>query len=95
MINQLDSLRKDLNNRYDYSTYSCFKALDRDGDGKVDSYELSVFLKNNGRYLNERELMNIIRRIDSNGDATLNFNELCEMLNVSSASSLGGSYINN
>jgi Ca2+-binding EF-hand superfamily protein len=70
-----DSLKRDLELRYDYSTYAIFRAIDRYNDGLIDSYNLGNFLKNNGHFATERELLAIIRRIDTDGDAKLSYSE--------------------
>jgi len=44
-------------------------------------------LKNNGHYASERELLSIIRRIDTDGDAKLSYSEFSEFLNSSPSTS--------
>ena len=74
--------------RYDYSTYAVFKTLDYDADGELTSYDIGLFLKKNGHYASERELMAIIRRIDTDGDAKLNYEEFSDFLRKQASSSL-------
>ena len=83
-------LKTELEIRYDYSIYASFRAVDRYNEGYIDSYNLSQFLKNNAYYASERELIAIIRRIDTDGDAKLSYSEFSEFL---SANSSGGSRI--
>lgn len=66
--------------RYDYTTYAAFRAIDKYNEGSVNTYNLSVFLKNNGYYATERELLAIIRRIDTDGDAKLSYSEFADFL---------------
>jgi hypothetical protein len=73
--------------RFDFNNYASFKHIDRDGDGVIDTYNLSNFLKNNGHYASEREVLNIIRRIDTDGDAKLNYEEFADFLKLSVNSS--------
>lgn len=68
--------------RYDYSNYAAFRAIDRYNDGKIDSYNLQGFFKNNGVYVSEREILSIIRRIDTDGDAKLSYDEFAEFLRI-------------
>ena len=82
-----DLLKRDLEIRYDYTTYAAYRSIDRYNDGFIDSYNLGTFLKNNGHYATERELVAIIRRIDTDGDAKLGYNEFAEFLNQCSPSS--------
>lgn len=42
---------------------------------------MGVFLKNNGHFATERELLAIIRRIDTDGDAKLSYTEFTDFLN--------------
>ena len=76
-----DSLKRDLELRYDYSNYAIFRAIDRYNDGFVDSYNLGNFLKNCGHFASEREILAIIRRIDTDGDAKLSYSEFTEFVN--------------
>ena len=69
--------------RFDYSTYAAFRTIDRHNDGFVDTYNLGIFLKNNGHYASEKELLAIIRRIDTDGDAKLSYSEFSEFLSGS------------
>jgi len=80
-------LKGDLLVRYDFNNYACFKHIDRDSDGVIDTYNLSNFLKNNGHYASERDLLNIIRRIDTDGDAKLSYEEFADFLKLSITSS--------
>jgi hypothetical protein len=76
-------LKGELEVRYDYSSYAAFKAIDRYNEGTVNTYNLSNFLKNNGHYANEKELLCIIRRIDTDGDAKLSYSEFCDFIRSS------------
>lgn len=87
LIKKLDMLKGDLLVRYDFNNYGCFKHIDRDSDGVIDTYNLSNFLKNNGHYASERDLLNIIRRIDTDGDAKLSYEEFADFLKLSITSS--------
>lgn len=91
-----DSYKRDLELRYDYSNYSIFRAVDRYNDGFIDSYNLGNFLKNTGHFASEKEILAIIRRIDTDGDAKLSYSEFSDFINalggVSSRSILESSY---
>ena len=66
--------------RYDYSPLLSFKSIDRYNIGRIDSLNLNVFLKAHDIVLRELDLLAIIRRIDTNGDACLDFNEFLDFL---------------
>lgn len=72
-LRRLDSLKADLDVRYDHSIFAAYKAIDKYNEGAINTYNLSTFLKNNGFYASERELLCIIRRVDTDGDARLSY----------------------
>lgn len=77
-----DSYKRDLELRYDYSNFAIFRAIDRYNDGFIDTYNLGNFLKNAGHYASERDIISIIRRIDTDGDAKLSYSEFMEFINA-------------
>ena len=83
---KLDILKGELEVRYDYSSYAAFKSVDRYSEGYINTSNLGQFLKSNGYYASERELLAIIRRIDTDGDAKLSYAEFSDFLGASQAS---------
>lgn len=77
---RLSLLKGELEIRYDYSSYAAFKSVDRYSEGHINTYNLGQFLKNNGYYATERELLAIIRRIDTDGDAKLSYTEFSDFI---------------
>ena len=77
-------MKRELEIRYDYSTYATYRTIDKYNDGFIDTYNLGYFFKNNGHYPTEKELLAIIRRIDTDGDAKLSYLEFSEFLNFNS-----------
>ena len=73
MQRRLNILKTELEIRYDYSIYSAFRSIDRYNEGYIDTYNLGTFLRNNGYYASERELIAIIRRVDTDGDAKISY----------------------
>lgn len=73
-------MKRELSYSYDYSAYKAFKAIDRHNDGFVDAFNLGNWLRFNGTYASEREVLAIIRRIDTDGDAKLSFAEFSDAL---------------
>lgn len=57
-----------------------FRSIDKFNKGYVDSVNLGAFLRQLGHFSSELELLAIIRRIDTNGDATITFEELSDFL---------------
>ena len=84
-LRRVEMIKRDLELRYDYSTYACFRTLDFDNDGVITTFNLMDWLKRNGHYATEREVLAIIRRIDTDGDAKLSYEEFADFLRLSSA----------
>ena len=76
-------MKRDLEIRYDYSTLSAYRAVDRYNDGRIDTFNLGSFLRGCGHYATETELLAIVRRIDTDGDARLSYSEFAEFLRSS------------
>lgn len=79
-MRRLDSLKNDIEVRYDFSIFSAYKTIDKYNEGVINTYNLSAFLKNNGIFASERELLCIIRRIDTDGDARLSYSEFSDFI---------------
>ena len=79
-LRRLDSLKADLDVRYDHSIFAAYKSIDKFNEGAINTYNLSTFLKNNGFYASERELLCIIRRVDTDGDARLSYSEFSDFV---------------
>mmetsp|Transcript_14290 Transcript_14290/g.24327 ORF Transcript_14290/g.24327 Transcript_14290/m.24327 type:complete len:106 (-) Transcript_14290:676-993(-) len=73
-------LKFELENRFDFTLMAAFRSIDRYNVGRIDSINLGTFLRSNGFNPTEMELLAIIRRIDTDGDACIDFNELSEYL---------------
>lgn len=77
---KLAVLKRELHVQYDYSPIAAFRSVDKYNSGRVDTVALGNFLRIQGHFSNEMELLAIIRRIDTNGDAIISFDELNEFL---------------
>ena len=77
---RLDILKRDLEIRYDFSTLSAYRSIDRYNDGRIDTFNLGSFLRGCGHYATETELLAIVRRVDTDGDARLSYSEFAEFL---------------
>jgi Ca2+-binding EF-hand superfamily protein len=62
-------LKRDLQFGSDYSAAATFKTIDRPESGSITSANLGEFFKKLGHFASEAELLAIIRRIDTDGDA--------------------------
>lgn len=70
----------DLGRRHDFSTYACFRAVDDHNEGDVNPDNLRAFIKNNGYYPSEDEVIAIVRRLDVDADCKINYAEFSEAI---------------
>ena len=82
MQRRTDDLKRDLTVRFDYTPLAAFRSVDRYAIGAIDSLNLGTFLRAQNAQLGEFEIMAIIRRIDTDGDAAIGFNEFSEYMVV-------------
>lgn len=65
----------------DYSSYSAFNTVERfTRSGVLNTVNIGDFLRSQGHYASEVELVAIVRRIDTNGDCNINSGELAEFM---------------
>ena len=77
---RLETLKRDMELQYDYSPFAAFRSVDRYNSGRIDSVITGSFLRQNGHYASEMELLAIIRRMDTDGDAILVYSEFAEFV---------------
>ena len=77
---KLEALKRELEVQYDYSPFAAFRSVDRYNSGMITSVNLGAFLRQNGHFASEMELLAIIRRIDTDGDASIDYNEFAEFI---------------
>jgi len=77
---RLEILKRELEVQYDYSPFAAFRSIDRYNSGRVDTVNTGAFLRQNGHYASEMELLAIIRRIDTDGDACITYSEFAEFV---------------
>ncbi|KAL7001295.1 putative calcium-binding protein cml16 [Sarracenia purpurea var. burkii] len=66
-----------------------FQSFDRDGNGYITAAELAGQMAKMGHPLTYRELSEMMREADSNGDGVISFNEFASMMGKSAADFLG------
>lgn len=77
---RLENCRKDLESRFDYSTLAAYRTIDKYNDGCINMHNLGSFLRACGHYAKERELVQIIRRIDTTGTGKLSFQDFSDFI---------------
>lgn len=86
-LRRLEMAKEDLSMRYDYSSYSAFRSIDKYNDGYLILNNLNMFYRNFYSYPSEREILALIRRIDTDGDAKINYSEFADFMRSSLSSS--------
>lgn len=75
---ELERVKTELNARYDWNIRAVFEAVDMYGEGVLTPDAIRRYMKVNGYTPTENEVDAIIRRLDSNCDFLLSFNEFIE-----------------
>lgn len=73
-----ESLKRTLEQSYDFKTSLTFKAIDDWNYNYIDEKNLKRFLRNAGHLASKKEIVAIIRRMDTDGDSKLNLFEFAE-----------------
>lgn len=76
---RLEQLRRELA-ACGASALHTYRLMDRQHSAVVDTVNLGAFLGAHGKNFDDMQLLAIIRRIDTNGDATIDLNEWTEFL---------------
>lgn len=80
MSRLLEELRRDLESRFDYTSVAAYRSVDKYNDGAITALNLGTFLRTCGHFATEHELLQIVRRMDTNGDGKLAYNEFADFL---------------
>jgi len=91
LIRRLDTLKRELEIRYDFSPYAAFKTLDRYNEGAVNTNNLSLFLRNQGHCPTEREVLSIIRRMDTSCAAAVSYTDFADFMRGHGSADLSSS----
>lgn len=59
---------------------AAFRSVDRTNTTLITTVNLGAFFRESGTFAAETELLAIVRRLDTDGDATVNYSEWCEFL---------------
>lgn len=79
-----------MHQRFDWNLKNAFSTIDITNDGFINHRNIQMFLKNIGFYANDEHLIAIIRRLDSDADQKVIFQEFSESLSLPGAP---GNYI--
>ena len=82
-IKRMNTLVKEMNRRPDYSVFAAFRTVDRYQEGSINISNLQEFFRGFGNYLVEQEVFAVVRRMDTDGDAKVSFQEFAEFFGES------------
>lgn len=85
LARRLEGCKRDLELGLDYTATAAFRSVDRYASGLITTVNLGAFLRDQGHWASETELLAIIRRIDTDGDASVDLRELSEFLRPAAA----------
>ena len=73
-------MKHELQLRYDWTTRSAFETIDSLREGALNNRNIQSFLKINGFYATESELVAIIRRLDVDADQKITYDEFIDAM---------------
>lgn len=85
LARRLEACKRDLELGLDYTATAAFRSVDRYASGLVTTVNLGAFLRDQGHWASETELLAIVRRIDTDGDASVDLREWSEFLRPAAA----------
>lgn len=80
LARRLHVLKRELEICLDYSTMASFRSVDKFNSGVITTVNLGAFMRDHGHFASETELLAIVRRLDTDGDACINYSEWTEFL---------------
>lgn len=86
LLKRIEEGKDALQMRYDYSNYAAFRGIDRYNEGNLNVFNLKQFYRMFYSYPSDRELLQLVRRIDTDGDAKVSYPEFSEFMRVNNQS---------
>lgn len=84
LARRLAALKRDLEIGLDYNTLAAFRTIDKFNSGVITTVNLGAFLRDNGHIATEAELLAIVRRLDTKGNASVTYTEWLEFMGTPS-----------
>lgn len=78
LIRQLEHIKAVLQREPGFNSFAIFREIDVDGDGQINKEEVADFLKETGYEANESECLAIVRRMDTNGNWHVSYEEFID-----------------
>jgi len=73
-----ESIRQRLNRRPLFNLWEAFKALDRDNNGFISSFEFKDMLVDHGFFPSQKEISSLVDRYDKNQDGKISYSEFIQ-----------------
>lgn len=80
LARRLGALKKDLELGLDYTPMAAFRSVDKFNSGVITTVNLGAFMREHGHFASETELLAVVRRLDTDGDASITYGEWTEFL---------------
>ncbi len=80
LMKRLEVQKQELEYRHDYSVVGAFRTIDRYNEGSLNTFNIDNWLKQNNHFASEREIIALIRRMDTDGDCKVSFEEFSDMI---------------
>ena len=74
---KIESIKNQLLMRFDWNPNVAFQSCDANHEGFITYKSLQIFLRLNGYFAPDEEILAIVRRIDADADQRINFQEFC------------------
>jgi hypothetical protein len=74
----MERLKSELQSKYDWTNSTAFNTVDTLRENALNNRNIASFLRVNGYYATESELIAIIRRLDVDADQKITFDEFIE-----------------
>ena len=73
-----ESLKIQIKGRYDWNLNSAFNCCDTTNEGFLNTRNIQSFLRLNGHFATDEELIAIVRRLDADADQIIKYQEFCD-----------------
>lgn len=80
LARRLAALKSELYLGLDYTVMAAFRSIDKHNSGFITTVNLGAFMREHGHFASETELLSIVRRLDTDGDASISYSEWTEFL---------------
>ena len=77
---RVERLKNELSLRYDWTSRAAFETVDTTRDLALNGRNIQSYLRLNGYFATEGEIVAIIRRLDIDADQKITYTEFCEAM---------------